>query len=112
MAKNDLILLDGILEDYISKQLPSKDPGEVFEYFSIEQILKDFAFSHKQLFSGSVDGHNDGGIDEFFIMVNGHLAEEIPDGFWPKTNAELEVYIVTCKHDDSFKQAPYNVTCF
>lgn len=106
MAKNDLILLDGILEDYISKQLPSKDPGEVFEYFSIEQILKDFAFSHKQLLSGSVDGHNDGGIDEFFIMVNGHLAEEIPDGFWPKTNAELEVYIVTCKHDDSFKQAP------
>lgn len=106
MAKNDLILLDGILEDYISKQLPSKDPGEVFEYFSIEQILKDFAFNQKQLLSGSVDGRNDGGIDQFFIMVNGHLAEEIPDGFWPKTNAELEVYIVTCKHDDSFKQAP------
>ena len=106
MAKNDLILLDGILEDYISKQLPSKDPGEVFEYFSIEQILKDFALNHKQLLSGSVDGRNDGGIDQFFIMVNGHLAEEIPDGFWPKTNAELEVYIVTCKHDDSFKQAP------
>ena len=49
MAKNDLILLDGILEDYISKQLPSKDAGEVFEYFSIEQILKDFAFNPKQL---------------------------------------------------------------
>ena len=106
MAKNDLILLDGILEDYISKQLPSADPGEVFEFFSVEQILKDFAFNQNQILSGNVDGHNDGGIDQFFIMVNGHLAEEIPDNFWPRTNAELEVYIITCKHDDSFKQAP------
>ncbi len=106
MAKNDLILLDGILEGYISRQLPSVDPGEVFEFFSVEQILKDFAFNQNQILSGNVDGHNDGGIDQFFIMVNGHLAEEIPDNFWPKTNAELEVYIITCKHDDSFKQAP------
>lgn len=106
VAKNDLILLDGILEGYISRQLPSVDPGEVFEFFSVEQILKDFAFNQNQILSGNVDGHNDGGIDQFFIMVNGHLAEDIPDNFWPKTNAELEVYIITCKHDDSFKQAP------
>lgn len=90
MAKNDLILLDGILDEYITKGLPSKDEGEVFEYLATEQILKDYAFTKDQLLSGSVDGHNDGGIDEFFVIVNGHLAEGIPTDFWPKSNAELE----------------------
>ena len=70
------------------------------------KFLKDYAFTKEQILSGSVDGRNDGGIDEFFVLVNGHLAERIPEDYWPKSNAELEVYIITCKHDDSFKQAP------
>lgn len=41
MAKNDLILLDGILEEY-KKTTSLKDEGEVFEYFATEQILKRF----------------------------------------------------------------------
>lgn len=106
MAKNDLILLDGILDEYLSKGLPSGKADEVFEYLATEQILKDYALTKEQLLSGSVDGRNDGGIDEFFVLVNGHIAEKIPAEFWPKSNAELEVYIITCKHDDSFKQAP------
>ena len=105
MAKNDLILLDGILEEY-SRDPSFENAGETFEYFATEQILKDYAFSKDQLLSGSVDGRNDGGIDEFFVLVNGHLAESIPDDFWPKSNAELEVFIITCKHDSSFKQGP------
>lgn len=58
------------------------------------------------MLQGSVDGRNDGGIDGFYIIVNGHLAESIPKDYWPRSNAELEVFIFTCKHDDSFKQAP------
>lgn len=106
MAKNDLILLDGIIDKYLAQGLPSTKEDEVFEYLATEQILKDYAFSKDQLLSGSVDGRNDGGIDEFFVLVNGHLAEKIPSDFWPKSNADLEVYLITCKHDSSFKQAP------
>ena len=106
MAKNDLILLDGIIDEYKSRKLPSEKNDEVFEYLATEQILKNYAFSKEQLLSGSVDGRNDGGIDEFFVLVNGHLAEKIPTDFWPRSNAELEVYLITCKHDSSFKQAP------
>ena len=106
MAKNDLTLLDSILDDYILNNNPSKKPDEVFEYFSIEQVLKDYAFCKEELLQGVVDGRNDGGIDAIYIIVNGHIADSIPPDFWPKSNAELEVYIFTCKHDDSFKQAP------
>lgn len=106
MAKNDLTLLDSVLDEYIHNHIPSEKPDEVFEYFSVEQILKDYAFTKEELLQGSVDGRNDGGIDEFFILVNGHMAESILDDYWPRSCAELDVYVFTCKHDDSFKQAP------
>ena len=108
MAKNDLTLLDSILDEYASKGITSGKNDEVFEYFVTEQVLKDYAFSEEDLLQGSVDGRNDGGIDEFFVIVNGHLAEHIPTDYWPKSNAELEVFVFTCKHEDSFRQAPIN----
>lgn len=49
MARNDLFLLDGILDRYITEGIPSQKPDEVFEYFATEQILKDYAFSSDQL---------------------------------------------------------------
>jgi hypothetical protein len=49
MAKNDTILLDGIIAKRIEDSLPSKDKGEVFEYFAFEQILKDYDLSADEI---------------------------------------------------------------
>ena len=106
MAKNDTILVDGILDDRVEMKLPSERRDEVFEYFAFEQILKDTDLSKEEILSGSVDGRHDGGIDGFFIFVNGHLLID-PEAFvWPKAGAELEVWIITCKHHETFLQAP------
>ena len=56
MAKNDLVLLDSIIDEYIQNKRPSENCGEVFEFFATEQILKNYAFSEQQILSGSVDG--------------------------------------------------------
>lgn len=106
MAKNDIIILDGIIDDRVEVKLPSNKRDEVFEYFSIEQILKDLEPSKEDIINGIIDGRNDGGIDSFYILVNGHFLTNIENFFWPKTNTEIEVYIITCKHHDTFKQAP------
>jgi hypothetical protein len=106
MAKNDKILIDGIIDDRIDIKLPSNKRDEAFEYFSFEQILKDYDLSSDDLKTGSVDGRNDGGIDGFFIMVNGHYLSDPISFKWPKTGSVLEVWIITCKHHDTFKQAP------
>ncbi len=106
MAKNDKILIDGIIDERVVLKLPSAKRDEAFEFFSFEQILKDYDLSNDELKSGVVDGRNDGGIDGFFIFVNGHLLSD-PESFsWPKTGSVLEVWIITCKHHDTFKQAP------
>lgn len=46
MAKNDLILLDGIIDEYLAQGLPSSKEDEVFEYLATEQILKDWYYNH------------------------------------------------------------------
>lgn len=106
MAKNDKVLLDGIIDDRVESKLPSDQRDEVFEYLAFEQILKDFDLSHDEIENGSVDGRNDGGIDGFFIFVNGIFLAEPESFVWPRTGSELDVWIITCKHHDTFSQAP------
>ncbi len=106
MAKNDKVLLDGIIDDRVEMKLPSTRRDEVFEYLAFEQILKDADLSREEIESGSVDGRNDGGIDGFFILVNGILLADPESFVWPRTGSELEVWVITCKHHDTFLQAP------
>ena len=106
MAKNDTILLDGIIDNRVELKIPSNKRDEAFEYLAFEQVLKDYDLSNEEISYGSVDGRDDGGIDGFFIFINGHLLTE-PESFnWPKSGCTLEVWVITCKHHDTFKQAP------
>lgn len=105
MAKNDTILLDAILQQ-AAEAANGVNKGEIFEQFALEQILKNFDLTKDEIESGWTDGGNDGGIDGFYVFVNGILLTDAKDFQWPKTSAELQVYIVTCKHRDGFQQAP------
>lgn len=106
MAKNDTILLDGIIDDLVDQKKPSDRRDEVFEYLSFAQILKDYDLSPDEINLGSVDGENDGGIDGFFVFVNGHLLSDETSFTWPKAGCEIDVWIINCKHHDTFIQAP------
>jgi hypothetical protein len=107
MAKNDSILIDGIIAQRVTDKKPSDDTGEVFEYFSFEQILKQYDLTDEELEANWVDGRHDGGIDGFFIFVNGHLVSETTAA-WPKSNAQIDVVVISCKHHDTFKEATLN----
>jgi hypothetical protein len=91
MAKNDTILLDGLIEQRVSDAFPSNRPDEVFEYLGFEQVLKDYDLSREEIESGWVDGRDDGGIDGFYTFINGHLLRDPTNFSWPKRNAEIEV---------------------
>ena len=106
MARNDRLLLDGIIDERTESRLPSDKRDEAFEYFAFQQILRDADLSHEEIVFGSVDGRDDGGIDGLFILINGNLLQDVDRFPWPRSNGELVVYIVTCKHHDTFRQAP------
>lgn len=104
MAKNDRFLLDGIVDDRVTAGLPSSKRDEAFEYLAFEQVMKDFDLSNDELLSGWIDGRQDGGIDGFYILVNGHILQD-PEAFiWPKIGSDLRVFLISCKHHDTFKQ--------
>lgn len=108
MAKNDRILIDAIVEERVNNCFPSNKLDVVFEYLVYEQVLKEYDLSQEEIMSGSVDGKDDGGIDAIYIFVNGNLISDLKSMLLPKSDAYLDVYIITCKHRDSFKQDPIN----
>lgn len=109
MAKNDLILIDSILEE--QKKLVNKDSysiGIFFEQFCCNEILKNMDLSSDEIESGIIDGKDDGGIDCFYIFVNGHLLTDLDNFIAPKTDVSMEIYIITSKHHDTFAQQTIN----
>lgn len=106
MAKNDQLLIDGIIDERVREKTPSEKRDEVFEFFALEQLLKFADLSAEDIRAGWVDGGNDGGIDGFYTFVNGLLITDTRSAGWPKSKAEVDVWIVTCKHADTFSQAP------
>ena len=109
MAKNDTILVDSILEERRKINHPSNDVGEVFELFANEQIMRDYDLSLTELQQANVDGKDDGGIDSFYVFVNGILLNDnINDFRYPKTQIEITVVVIQCKHAATFEQSPVN----
>jgi hypothetical protein len=76
MAKNDVVLIDAIVDERLREFYPSNQRDEVFEFLAFEQVLKDFDLSREEIEMGWVDGRDDGGIDGFFVFVNGHLLQD------------------------------------
>ena len=106
MAKNDVILLDGIIDERVADSSVTHDRDEVFELFVLEQVLKDYDLSADEIEAGWTDGAGDGGIDGFYIFINGHLLDDPEEFIWPRTHAAIDVWLITCKHHATFLQAP------
>lgn len=85
---------------------PDIDMGELFERFVLEQVLKNFDLSKEEIDFGWTDGSLDGGIDGFYVLINGRLLTDPSDFSWPRTGAEIQVYLITSKHHATFQQAP------
>src|SRR5438105_14773624 len=101
MATNDRVLIDGIIDDRVARRMPSEDRGEAFEYFVFEELLKDSDLSPDEVAVSIVDGADDGGIDGWFLLINGYLLLE-PEGFiWPRRGAQMTLWLITCKHHDT-----------
>jgi len=111
MAKNDVILIDNILQERVSENIPSSEQSEVFEFFSAEQILKDYDLTSEEILNGVVDGKDDGGIDSFYVFVNGILLSDLASFSWPRRSCEMSIYIITSRHRDTFEQEVVNNEC-
>ena len=104
MSNNDQIILDKTLECQRKERAAHLKPEEYFVLFVAEQLLKHFDLSYEELLSGRVDGGGDGGIDGFFVFVNGNLVREDTDFGSLKRGIVIETIIFQATTEASFKQ--------
>ena len=79
--------------------------SEYFEFFTAEQILKDFDLSYDELALGIVGGGNDGGIDSLYCFVNGELVMEDTDLSVFKKDITIDLVIIQSKRSPGFSEA-------
>jgi hypothetical protein len=108
MARNDVVLLDSLIEKARPRLGATRKVSKILELFSFEQILKEYDLSYEELETGWVDGGDDGGIDGFFFLVDGRLQIDNNLAAVAKRKPKLELIIISTKHGDTFRQVPIN----
>ena len=106
MSANDRIILDEILKQRHQEVDPNLKQSEFFELFTSEQILKDQDLSYEEIESGLVGDGQDGGIDGFYLLVNGELVQEDPDYSYLKKNIDVDLVLIQSKMHDGFQETP------
>jgi hypothetical protein len=102
---NDQIILDQILEQSRAEIAPSLDQPTYFEVFSAEQVLKDYDLSYDEIESGIISGGGDGGIDGFYVFVNGELIHDDSDVSDLRKNVQIEVILIQAKTTAGFSES-------
>lgn len=112
MSNNDLAVLEEILLQTKAAQDPQATDGEFFEFFSAEQVLRDFSLDPEEINSGIVgqESHKgktgtDGGIDSMYLLVNGTLIRDVEQAkslSSHKQNITFDVIIIQATREKGF----------
>jgi AIPR protein len=111
MPRNDIVLLDSLITKARLQLGEQHRESEIFELFCFDQVLKDYELSYEELESGWTDGPDDGGVDGFFVFLDGHLVSEPKGEHAARWNPTMSVTLFTVRHSDSFQQEPLNALC-
>lgn len=65
------MVLGALFNNFLSTEYPGEDADYVFELYSASQVLKPRVISADELADGILDGKKDGGIDSFYVFING-----------------------------------------
>lgn len=106
-------VLNSLFEDFRTTEYPDEDADYVFELYSASQILKPRNFTPDDLAAGVVGGQKDGGIDSFYVFVNGTLLSPDDPLLIPGDEAvknisahpHLEVFLIQAKNRTIWEEA-------
>ena len=106
MTTNDRIILDEVLKQRQIEVDPDAEASSFFEFFTAEQVLKDFDLSYDEIESGLVGDGGDGGIDAIYLLVNGDLVQEDSDYGHLKRDLTIDLIILQSKTHSGFQETP------
>lgn len=103
---NSKIILEGCIKTFKENNEIELGESDVFELFTLTQILKEKNITFENIENSIVDGGNDGGIDSILILVNGDVVESLDelDNCQFNNKTITEIIITQCKKENSFKE--------
>lgn len=102
----DLQNLDTLLAEERLERAPDWDSGTYFNYFVVEQILKNTGASVEDIMDAIVDGGNDCGVDAIMFLINDIPASHYDDLAKITSESKVEMIVVQAKHSTSFQDRP------
>ena len=103
-ANNSTIILNGCIEKFKSENDLTLNESEVFELFSLSQILKNEDVSFENLMDSITDGGQDGGIDSIVLLHNGEYIDDDSE-YKCKSSSVTRLIITQCKTEKTFKES-------
>lgn len=106
------VVLESLLQDFNSTEYPGENADDVFEIYAASQVLKPRNISSDELSAGIVDGSKDGGIDSFYVFVNGVPLSPDDPLLTPGNDAtkkigphpHLEVFLIQTKNTKNWEE--------
>ena len=117
MSDTDLVVLNEIVKQKKAEQDPTATDSEFWEFFSAQQILRDYQLDPEEVKSGIVGQESnssiqgtDGGIDSMYLIVNGKL---IRDAEQAKSLSDhkapiFDIVIIQSKKSNAFSISTLN----
>jgi hypothetical protein len=106
VAKNDVVLLDKVLEAERALAPADLKDDEYFDLFAADQVLKEYDLSTDELLDGLVGGGDDGGVDGLYSFADGKLLEEEPELTNAREGIELDLVLLQGKRSEGFGEKP------
>jgi len=102
-ANNATVILDGCIEKFKNDNDLDLNESEVFELFSLNQIMKNEDVTFDNLANSITDGGQDGGIDSIIILHNGDYIEDDSE-YNCKNSSVIKLIVTQCKTEKTFKE--------
>lgn len=108
MSETDVKVLNEILSQKQAEVAEEMDEGEFFEFFSANEILRNYSSSPTDIQNGIVGGGSDGGIDAFYLLVNGSFVndKEAAENLKSlKQNVLVDLILIQSSREQTFSMA-------
>lgn len=108
----DQIVIESVFKTYCDTEYPGEAVDDVFEKFAVTQVLKPKDLTAEELADGIVDGSRDGGLDSFFVFLNGTLLNPDDTVLKPEDSSirhlgshpDLEVFLIQSKNKEKWEE--------
>ncbi len=103
MGGNEQLALDANFSNWKNKRALelSKEINQ-FEYYCLENYLRDWVDTDEELKSGMVNGSKDGGVDGMYFFVNRELVSDSTQPIDPATVLKTALLLFQIKEGDGF----------